>query len=168
MIILILFMCCQVASTDHECTDSGVCRPPLLLVCRGAAARDAPGATKSQREDGSGPDRSRPAPAQGKIVGGSLDRARVRLCTDHRRSVPWPVREQAGFLRHLQHSREGMWQVIKESGDRYRAMLVQLLAPYLTHFEATRARASHSFRLPISGRRAGACCAEQSRPAAAG
>ena len=58
------------------------------------------------------------------------------LCTDIVRETVNNFRSNLGVMRaSLQHSREGMWQVIKESGDRYRAMLVHLLAPYLTHLK---------------------------------
>jgi AcrR family transcriptional regulator len=58
------------------------------------------------------------------------------LCADIVHETVNNFRTNLGVMRaSLQHSREGMWQVIKESGDRYRAMLVQLLAPYLTHLK---------------------------------
>jgi len=58
------------------------------------------------------------------------------LCADIVHETVNNFRTNLGVMRaSLQHSREGMWQVIKQSGDRYRAMLVQLLAPYLKHLK---------------------------------
>ena len=59
------------------------------------------------------------------------------LCADIVRETVNNFRNNLGVMRaSLQHSREGMWKVIKESGDRYRAMLVQLLSPYLKNLKA--------------------------------
>ncbi len=56
------------------------------------------------------------------------------LCADIVRETIRNFRSNLGVMRaSLQHTREGMWKVIKESGDRYRAMLVGLLGPYLEH-----------------------------------
>ncbi|HVZ47089.1 MAG TPA: TetR/AcrR family transcriptional regulator [Ramlibacter sp.] len=55
-----------------------------------------------------------------------------KLCADIVRETVENFRTNLGVMRaSLQHSREGMWKVIKESGDRYRVMLVRLLSPYL-------------------------------------
>ncbi len=54
------------------------------------------------------------------------------LCRDIVHETVENFRGNLGVMRaSLQHSREGMWKVIKESGDRYRSMLVLLLSPYL-------------------------------------
>jgi AcrR family transcriptional regulator len=59
------------------------------------------------------------------------------LCADIVHETVNNFRTNLGVMRaSLQHSREGMWQVIKESGDRYRVMLVRLLSPYLKHLKA--------------------------------
>ncbi|PSL80427.1 TetR family transcriptional regulator [Variovorax sp. WS11] len=54
------------------------------------------------------------------------------LCEDIVHETVDNFRSNLGVMRaSLQHSREGMWKVIKESGDRYRSMLVLLLTPYM-------------------------------------
>jgi AcrR family transcriptional regulator len=56
-----------------------------------------------------------------------------QLCSDIVHETVNNFRVNLGVMRaSLQHSREGMWKVIKESGDRYRSMLVLLLSPYLS------------------------------------
>lgn len=47
-------------------------------------------------------------------------------------------RSNQGVLRaSLQHTREHMWDVFKESGDRYRAVMEAQLAPHLTRLPAS-------------------------------
>lgn len=46
-------------------------------------------------------------------------------------------RTNLGVLRaSLQHTREGMWDLFKVSGDRFRAVLAEKLVPQLTHLPA--------------------------------
>lgn len=60
--------------------------------------------------------------------GSSID----AICLDIVNEAVGNFRSNLGVMRaSLQHSKEGMWEVIKKSGDRYRAMLVELLSPYL-------------------------------------
>lgn len=55
------------------------------------------------------------------------------LCLDIVDEAIGNFRSNLGVMRaSLQHSKEGMWEVIKKSGDRYRVILVELLSPYLT------------------------------------
>ncbi len=50
-------------------------------------------------------------------------------------------RSNLGVLRaSLQHTREGMWRIFKESGDRYRAALTTQLAPHLRHLKPAERR----------------------------
>jgi len=55
------------------------------------------------------------------------------LCLDIVDEAIRNFRSNLGVMRaSLQHSKEGMWEVIKKSGDRYRVILVELLSPYLS------------------------------------
>ncbi|HSV84304.1 MAG TPA: TetR/AcrR family transcriptional regulator [Ramlibacter sp.] len=55
------------------------------------------------------------------------------LCHDIVDEAIGNFRSNLGVMRaSLQHSKEGMWEVIKKSGDRYRVMLVDLIGPYLS------------------------------------
>jgi len=55
------------------------------------------------------------------------------LCRDIVDEAIGNFRSNLGVMRaSLQHSKEGMWEVIKKSGDRYRVVLVELISPYLT------------------------------------
>lgn len=55
------------------------------------------------------------------------------LCQDIVDEAIGNFRSNLGVMRaSLQHSKEGMWEVIKKSGDRYRVMLVDLIGPYLS------------------------------------
>jgi len=55
------------------------------------------------------------------------------LCLDIVDEAIGNFRSNLGVMRaSLQHSKEGMWEVIKKSGDRYRVILVELLSPYLS------------------------------------
>ncbi|CAN7584206.1 TetR/AcrR family transcriptional regulator [Variovorax sp. LjRoot130] len=55
------------------------------------------------------------------------------LCRDIVDEAIGNFRSNLGVMRaSLQHSKEGMWEVIKKSGDRYRVMLVDLIGPYLS------------------------------------
>lgn len=54
------------------------------------------------------------------------------LCLEMVDETVHNFRTNLGVLRaSLQHTKEGMWRVFKESGDRYRATLVQHMAPHL-------------------------------------
>jgi AcrR family transcriptional regulator len=61
------------------------------------------------------------------------------LCADIVRETIANFRNNLGVMRaSLEHSREGLWHVIKESGDRYRSMLIHLMSPYLSHIEPSK------------------------------
>ncbi|MBI5278826.1 MAG: TetR/AcrR family transcriptional regulator [Burkholderiales bacterium] len=63
------------------------------------------------------------------------------LCRDIVDETIGNFRSNLGVMRaSLQHSKEGMWEVIRKSGDRYRVMLVELLGPYLTRLPPAQRR----------------------------
>ncbi|NDZ18558.1 TetR/AcrR family transcriptional regulator [Variovorax sp. WS11] len=56
------------------------------------------------------------------------------LCEEMVELTVSTFRSNLGVLRaSLQHSKEGMWELFKQSGDRYRSVLVAKLAPHLKH-----------------------------------
>lgn len=64
-----------------------------------------------------------------------------RLCEDMVHLAVSNFRFYGGVLRAaLQHSREGMWDVYKAQGDRYRSVLVDQLSPRLEHLPLAQRR----------------------------
>lgn len=56
------------------------------------------------------------------------------LCQDMVTLTVNGFRSNLGVLRAaLQHTREGMWELFKASGDRYRVELIARISPHLTH-----------------------------------
>lgn len=56
------------------------------------------------------------------------------LCQDMVGLTVNGFRSNLGVLRAaLQHTREGMWELFKTSGDRYRVELIARISPHLTH-----------------------------------
>lgn len=59
------------------------------------------------------------------------------LCLDMVSLTVNGFRSNLGVLRAaLQHTREGMWELFKASGDRYRVELTARISPHLTHLPA--------------------------------
>jgi len=63
------------------------------------------------------------------------------LCAELVSRTVQNFRSNQGVLRaSLQHTKEGMWDLFKASGDRYRAMIEKQLAPHLKHLSPAQRR----------------------------